>query len=447
MERPVENKLGTKPIPGLLLSMAIPLIAANIITALYNIVDGIYVAKLSQTALTATTLAFPAQLLTQSVASGTAGGVNSLLSRRLGAKAFDDANDTARHGLVLAALSYAVILVFGLLLSGPFIGLFTGEPELKALGTTYLTVCLVGSIGMFFSFSFHGILEATGRTGFCLIMQATGAVINIVLDPILIFGKFGFPAMGIAGAAVATVFAQIVGALLGLVFNLKANTDVKLKLKGFRFRGSILREIYTVGVPSMLMMSIGSLMDVGMNKILISVSDTAVSVFGVYYKLQSFVFMPVFGISQGMVPIVGYNYGARRVPRMKQVVRLALFSAFVVMGLGTLLFQLCPRVLLSWFSATEEMYSIGVPALRICSLGFLLSAACIMLGDTLMGMGIGYVSAVNSFLRQIVILERVWGVESVWYAFVASEFMSLTYSTIMFVKLWREKVRPLEAGV
>ena len=387
-------------------------------------------------------------------ATGIGVGVNALLSKSLGEGNQDRANRTAGNGVTLAVMATVLVMLFGIFGSRSYFDMMSDSALTIDFGAKYISICCLFSLGIFIEVLGERLLQSSGRTMYTMVTQGVGAVVNIILDPVLIFGLGPFPKMGIAGAAVATVFAQIVGALLGLVFNLKANTDVKLKLKGFRFRGSILREIYTVGVPSMLMMSIGSLMDVGMNKILISVSDTAVSVFGVYYKLQSFVFMPVFGISQGMVPIVGYNYGARRVPRMKQVVRLALFSAFVVMGLGTLLFQLCPRVLLSWFSATEEMYSIGVPALRICSLGFLLSAACIMLGDTLMGMGIGYVSAVNSFLRQIVILlplayvlERIWGVESVWYAFVASECMSLTYSTIMFVKLWREKVRPLEAGV
>lgn len=445
-----ENKLGIEPVPRLLASMAIPLIIANVITALYNIVDGIYVAELSQSALTATTLCYPMQLFTQSVASGTAGGINSLLSRSLGAKNFDKAEATIQHGLVLSFLSYLLFLIIGVTLSEPFIGLFTKDEELLSLGSTYLSICLVASVGMFFTFLFNGMLESTGHTGFCLIMQGAGALINIVLDPILIFGYFGFPKMGIAGAAVATVFAQIVSAVLGLIFNFSCNHEIKLSLSRFSFDGGIIKEIYTVGVPSMIMMSIGSVMDVGMNKILIKVSGTAVSVFGIYYKLQNFVFMPVFGISQGMVPIVGYNYGARRESRMKEVVKLSLISASILMGMGTLLFQIFPRQLLMWFSATDDMYTLGIPALRIISTTFILAAFCIILGDTLMGMGIGYVSAVNSFLRQIVVLlplayffEKQFGVMYVWYAFVVSEVTSLIFTSIQFKRLWRKKLSRL----
>ena len=452
MEQIKENKLGVMPVPKLLASMSIPLIVANVITALYNVVDGIYVAQLSETALAATTLAYPAQMVMQAVASGTAGGVNSLLSRRLGAKRFGDANDAASHGLVLSAIGYLLFLVLGLTLSRWFIGLFTDEQTLYTMGYQYLEVCLCGSVGIFFAYAFNSLLESTGHTGFCLIMQGTGGIINIVLDPILIFGRFGFPEMGIRGAAVATVISQCIGAVLGLIFCLTGNHDIQISFKGFRMKGPVVKEIYQVGVPAMLMMGMGSLMNVGMNKILIAISDTAVSVFGIYYKLQNFVFMPVFGITQGMVPIVGYNYGARRPARMKQALKLALVVSAVIMGIGTVVLHLWPEAFLRLFSATEEMYEIGVPALRITSIPFIMSAFCIVLGDFLNGLGIGYVTAVNSFLRQILILlplawlfERLFGIHYVWYAFVASEFMSLGYSTVMFFKLWKQKVKPLEA--
>ena len=446
-----QNKFGTWPVPKLLWSMAVPLIAANVIIALYNIIDGIYVAQLSETALTATTLAFPAQLLMQSVASGTATGVNSLFSRRLGARRVEEANRTATHGLLLALISYAVFLVLALTLSGPFIRLFNPSPALCAMGIEYLTIVLAGSIGVFLTFSMGGILEATGHASLYMIMIAGGVVVNIVLDPILIFGWFGLPAMGISGAAVATILSQCLSAVFGIVFNLRMNRDVRFRLRGFRFDREDLGEIYKVGIPSILMQSLGSIMNVGMNKLLISESETAVSVFGVYYKMQTFVFMPVFGITQAQSVIVGYNYGAKNPVRMRQTIKLAVQAGTVVMLVGTAVVHLFPQAILALFSAGPEMMAIGVHALRVVSMPFVLSAACIVLGDALTGMGIGYVSAINSFIRQLlVLLPAAWllmrwlGLDAVWYAFVLSEFASLSYTLVMFRKLWRQKVTPLE---
>ncbi|MDO5778063.1 MAG: MATE family efflux transporter [Eubacteriales bacterium] len=396
MEQTQENKLGVYLIPKLLRSMALPLIVANIITALYNIVDGIYVAQLSEVAMAATTLAFPAQLLMQSVASGTATSVNSLLSRRLGAGKRREADAVATHGFLLAVISYLMFLVLGLLLSKPFIGAFSGNAELCTMGTQYLTIVLAGSIGSFLTYSMGGMLEAVGHAGLCMIMSAVGAVTNIVLDPILIFGGLGLPAMGISGAAVATVFSQIVSAVLGIIFNLFLNKDVSICLKGFRFVKRDLEEIYKVGIPSILMQSLGSIMNVGMNKILIEDSEAAVSVFGVYYKMQTFVFMPVFGVTQAQSIIVGYNYGAKNTQRMRRVIKLALISGILIMSAGTAIVHLFPEKLLDLFSAGEDMMTIGVHALRVMTMPFCLSAICIILGDALNGMGIGYVSAINS---------------------------------------------------
>lgn len=446
-----QNKFGAWPVPKLLWSMAVPLITANIIIALYNIIDGIYVAQLSETALTATTLAFPAQMLMQSVAGGTATGVNSLFSRRLGASRMEEANRVASHGLVLALIGYAVFLALGLGLSGPFIRLFQPSEALRVMGTEYLTIVLAGSIGVFLTFSMGGILEATGHANLYMAMTATGAVVNIVLDPILIFGWFGLPAMGISGAALATVLSQILSALLGIVFNLRMNRDVRFRLRGFRFDREDLGEIYQVGIPSILMQSLGSVMNVGMNKLLIADSETAVSVFGVYYKMQTFVFMPVFGITQAQSVIVGYNYGAKRPDRMRHTIKLAVQAGTLIMLLGTAVVHLFPQAILALFNAGPEMISIGVHALRVVSMPFVLSAACIVLGDALTGMGIGYVSAVNSFIRQLlVLLPAAWvlmrflGIDWVWYAFVLSEFASLSYTLVLFRRIWRQKVTPLE---
>ena len=446
MEKAQENKLGVYPIPKLLWSMALPLIVANIITALYNIVDGIYVAQLSEVALTATTLAFPAQILMQSVAGGTATGVNSLLSRRLGADRHKEADTAATHGFVLALLSYLVFLVLGLFFSRPFIRMFSDNTELCTMGTQYLTIVLVGSVGSFLTFSMGGLLEATGHAGLCMAMNAAGAVINIVLDLILIFGRLGFPAMGISGAAIATIFSQIVSAVLGVLFNLFLNQDVHIHLKGFHFEKQDLEEIYKVGVPSILMQSLGSIM-----KILISSSEAAVSVFGVYYKMQTFVFMPVFGVTQAQSIIVGYNYGARKPQRMRQVIKLALISGVLIMLTGTAIVHLFPEMILGLFSAGADMMAIGVHALRVMTMAFAISAVCIILGDALTGMGIGYVSAINSFIRQILVLPplayllmHIVGIDGIWYAFVISEFASLTFTLVSFRKLWRRKVKPLE---
>ena len=451
MEKAQENKLGVYPIPKLLWSMALPLIVANIITALYNIVDGIYVAQLSEVALTATTLAFPAQILMQSVAGGTATGVNSLLSRRLGASRHKEADAAATHGFVLALLSYLVFLVLGLFFSRPFICMFSDNAELCTMGTQYLAIVLVGSIGSFLTFSMGGMLEATGHAGLCMAMNAAGAVINIVLDPILIFGKLGFSAMGISGAAIATIFSQIVSAVLGVLFNLLLNRDMHIHLKGFHFEKQDLEEIYKVGVPSILMQSLGSIMNVGMNKILISSSEAAVSVLGVYYKMQTFVFMPVFGVTQAQSIIVGYNYGARKPQRMRQVIKLALISGVLIMLTGTAIVHLFPEMILGLFSAGADMMAIGVHALRVMTMAFAISAVCIILGDALTGMGIGYVSAINSFIRQILVLPplayllmHIVGIDGIWYAFVISEFDSLTFTLVSFRKLWRRKVKPLE---
>ncbi len=442
-----ENRLGTASVPELLWSLSLPLIVANVITALYNIVDGIYVARLSEMALTATTLAYPAQLLMQSVASGTATGVNSLLSRRLGAGRRQDADAAAAHGMVLAILSYLVFLVLGLLFSRAFIQMFSENAQLCTMGTQYLSIVLVGSIGSFLTFSMGGMLEAAGHAGLCMVMSAMGAVINIVLDPILIFGMFGFPALGISGAAIATVISQIVSAFLGVLFNRFCNKDIHVGLRGFKFSGENLSEIYKVGVPNILMQSLGSIMNVGMNKILIAESEAAVSVFGVYYKMQTFVFMPVFGVTQAQSIIVGYNYGARKPERMKRVIKLALCSSVLLMFAGTAIVHLFPDKILALFSAGEDMQVIGIHALRIMTMAFPISAVCIILGDALTGMGIGYVSAVNSFIRQILILlpvayllMRLVGISGIWYAFTISEFSSLLVTLLLFCRLWKKKV-------
>lgn len=451
METKQENKLGTMPVGRLILSVSLPLMVSMFVQALYNIVDGIYVAQISENALTATSLAFPAQMLMVSVSVGTGVGVNSLLARRLGEKRFDEANATATHGLFLAAMSTLVFMLLGILFAHPFIAAFTDVQEIVEMGTAYLRICMIWSAGIFFAVMGERLLQATGNSLLSMLSQLAGAVTNIILDPILIFGRYGAPAMGIRGAAVATVIGQIFGAVIALSLNALKNKEIKFRLRGFRPSGVIIGGIYKVGVPSIVMQSIGSVMNVGMNKILIVFSTTAVAVFGVYYKLQSFVFMPVFGLTQGMVPIIGYNYGAKRPDRLMRAFKLALVIAVCIMTAGTLIFCLLPRQLLGLFDASDEMIRIGVRALRIISLTFIPAAVSIIAGNTMVGMGNGMVSMINSITRQLVVLlpsayllASSFGLDYAWYSLPLAEVVALTYSLIMFRREYRRKVLPLE---
>ncbi len=446
-----ENKLGRMPIGKLLVSVSLPLMVSMLVQALYNIVDGIYVAQISENALTATSLAYPAQMLMISVAVGTGVGVNSLLARKLGEKRFDEANATATHGLILAAASTLVFVVLGVLFSRPFIAAFTEVEEIVEMGTTYLEVCAVWSVGVFFGIIGERLLQATGNSLLSMFSQLVGAITNIILDPILIFGRFGAPEMGIKGAAVATVIGQVAGAATALILNHFKNREIKFQFRGFRFSGQIVGNIYKVGVPSIIMQSISSVMNVGMNKILIMFSTTAVAVFGVYYKLQSFVFMPVFGLTQGLIPITGYNYGARRPDRVMHAYKLATVVAVAIMAVGTGIFCLFPQQLLALFQASPDMLRIGVRALRIISLTFIPAAVSIVAVNTLAGLGNGVVSMINSFMRQMVVLlpcaylfASLFGLEFAWYAMLLAEIVALVFTLIMFKREYSRKIRPME---
>lgn len=450
MEGQRENKLGVMPVGKLLMSVSLPLMISMFVQALYNIVDGIYVAQISENALTATSLAFPAQMLMIAVSVGTGVGVNSLLSRKLGEKRFDEANDTARNGLFLAFVSCVVFMLLGVFFARPFIAAFTDVPEIIEMGTQYLTVCMVLNIGVFFGIMGERLLQATGKSALSMVAQLVGAVTNIVLDPILIFGRYGFPEMGITGAAVATVIGQILGAIVALVFNLTLNKEIHVTFKNFRPNGPIIGSIYQVGVPSIVMQSIGSVMNVGMNKILIGFSTTAVAVFGVYFKLQSFVFMPVFGLTQGLIPIVGYNYGARRPQRVMHAYKLCTIVAAAIMAVGTAVFFLFPDWLLGLFQASPDMLLIGTRALRIISLAFIPAAISIVAGNTLAGIGNGMISMVNSILRQLIVLlpcayllSRRFGLDSVWYSILIAEIVSLFFTLLMFTKEYNKKIKSM----
>ena len=368
MEQTKENKMGTMPVNKLLVTMSLPMVISMIVQALYNIVDSIFVSRLSEDALTAVSMAFPMQNLMISVAVGTGVGINAMLSRALGEKKFEAANKTAENGIFIEVLGYVLFLLIGIFVTKPFFLAQAGAGDIANMGIEYTRICLLMSFGIFMQIGFERILQSTGRTIFTMITQSTGAIINIILDPILIFGLFGMPKMGVAGAAIATVTGQICAAILAITFNLTKNPDVHISFKGFKPQIIFVKNILSVGIPSIIMSSVGSAMTFGMNKILITFSSTAVAVFGVYFKLNSFVFMPVFGLNNGMVPIVSYNYGAQNKKRLTKTIKLAIMYAVCIMFIGIMLFQFMPDVLLRLFDASDHMLEIGIPALRVISL-------------------------------------------------------------------------------
>ena len=442
--------MGVMPVNKLLITMALPMIISMLVQAMYNIVDSIFVSRICEDALTAVSLAFPMQNLMIAVASGTGVGMNALLSRSLGEKNQESANAAAKHGIFLALCSYLVFLLFGLIACGFFFRTQTDSTVIIRYGETYLSICCICSIGIFMQMNFERILQATGRTFYSMITQTVGAVINIILDPILIFGMFGMPEMGIAGAAVATVFGQIVASLLAIFFNIRFNTDVSLNFRGFRPHGRIIRQIYSVGIPSILMMSISSVMVYGMNRILLAFTSTATAVFGVYFKLQSFIFMPIFGMNNGMVPIVAYNYGAAKPDRILKTIKLAMTYAEAFMLIGLAAFQLIPDVLLSMFNASTDMLAIGEPALRTISWSFLVAGICIICSSTFQALGNGMYSLLVSFARQLVVLlpaafllSLTGNVNAVWWSFPIAEVASLTCSLLFLRRINRKILAPL----
>ena len=396
-----ENKMGTMPVNKLLVSMSLPMIASMLVQALYNVVDSVFVAQISENALTAVSLAFPIQSLMIAVSSGTCVGINALLSRSLGEKRQKEANLSAVNGVFLAFVSYLVFALMGIFGSHLFFASQTENREIVEFGTQYLTICLIFSFGIFMEMTFERIMQSTGRTIYSMVTQGTGAIINIILDPIMIFGLFGFPRLGIRGAAIATVTGQIIAMILAVWFNHKKNRDVQLSFKGFKPDGRIIAKIYEVGVPSIVMQSIVSIMTFGMNKILIMFSETAVSVLGIYFKLQSFIFMPIFGLNNGVIPIVAYNYGAGHKKRIMDTIKLSTFIAVGIMLIGLIIFQVFPEGLLKLFNASDHMLEVGVPALRIISTSFLFAGYCIILGSVFQALGNGVYSLIVSVARQL----------------------------------------------
>ena len=449
-EAPAENKMGVMPVNRLLFTMSLPMILSMLVQALYNIVDSIFVAQIGETALAAVSLAFPVQNLIIAVSVGTGVGVNALLSRSLGEKNQETANLAAVNGIFVFFLSYLLFAVFGLFFARMYFTVQTSNPEIIEQGTIYLSVCSIFSFGIFLEIALERIMQSTGRTIYNMITQGLGAIINIILDPILIFGLFGFPRMGILGAAVATVIGQIIAMLLLLYFNIRKNSDVNLNMRRFRPDTAIIAEIYRVGLPSIIMQSISSVMTFGVNKILLLFSETAVSVFGIYFKLQSFIFMPVFGLNNAMVPIVAYNYGAARKDRIMKTIRSSVTAAVVIMLAGLAIFQIFPEQLLYLFDASEHMMGIGVPALRIISLSFLFAGYCIVIGSVFQALGNGVYSLITSAARQLVcILPAAWlfasvfGLHAVWYAFPLAEIISVVLTTLLFRRIYQKKIQLL----
>lgn len=450
-EKREENKMGVMPVKQLIISMSLPMMISMLVQALYNVVDSIFVAKISEDALTAVTLAFPMQNLMIALASGTGVGINSLLSRSLGEKKFDRSDAAANTGIMLTILNFVIFLIAGIVGARAFIASQTSDVAIIEDGAVYLGIVTTLSLGLFCQVTFERLLQSTGRTVYSMISQLTGAVINIIFDPIMIFGLLGCPAFGVAGAAYATVLGQTVAAVVGLVLNLKYNHDIKIKLSSIiKPKADIVGQIYMVGVPSILMMSIGSVMTYLMNQILIAFSTTAAAVFGVYFKLQSFFFMPIFGMNNGVIPVLAYNYGARNRKRIDDALKFAFALAISIMLVGTIVFELIPGVLLKMFDASDDMLAIGIPALRIIAVHFPIAAASIVMGSIFQAFAKSIYSLFVSIGRQLVVLIPVayllsltGNLNAVWFAFPIAEVVSFILSLMFFRIVYRSTVEKM----
>ena len=450
-----ENKMGTMPIGKLVFNMSLPMMVSMMVQALYNIVDSIFVAKLSENALTAVSLAFPLQTLLIAVGTGTGVGMNALLSKSLGEKDFKKANKTATNAAFLYAVSYIVFLILGFTVVKPFYRSQVGsaDAEIMTMGVDYLSTVMIFSFGIFTQVFFERLLTSTGRTIFSMTSQLSGAVTNIILDPILIFGMFGAPKMGVTGAAVATVIGQCVAGLVAGTCNHKFNHEVRFQFKGFKPDFKIIGTIYAVGIPSIIMQSIGSVMTYCMNRILIEFSSTATAVFGVYFKLQSFFFMPVFGLNNGITPIIAYNYGARQRKRMVKTIKVSLVMAFCLTFIGFVLFESIPQALLGLFNASNDMLKIGVPALRTIGVHYLIAWFCIIVGTVFQALGKAVFSMVVSIMRQLVVLvpaayllAKFGGLHMVWWSFPIAEVMSFIVSLTFLIKIWNDIIKDIPEG-
>ena len=448
---PQGNKMGTWPIGKLLVNMALPLVISMLVQALYNVVDSIYVSRISESAVTALSLAFPIQNLLIGCATGVGVGVNSLLSKSLGEQNYERANRTAGNGMLLSVLFTALFVIFGLFFARPFFATQTTVPETLEGGSIYLAIVTVGSIGIFVEILFERLLQASGNAFQSMVTQTVGAVTNIILDPVLIFGWFGLPEMGIAGAALATVIGQWIAAILAMGLNLKYNKELKtLNRSHAKPDGYVIRSIMNVGIPSIIMVGIGSVMNFGINQILQGFSETATGVFGIYFKLQSFFFMPLFGINNAVISIVAFNYGARNPERMLKTLKLAAMAGLSIMLVGLAVFQSAPELLLAVFDPSDEFMRMAVRALRTISWCFPVAAVCIILGSTFQSLGTGIYATIVSLARQLVVLlpaayllSLSGEVTRVWWAWPIAESMGLTMTLIFFLRNYRQRIKPL----
>lgn len=445
-----ENKMGTMPVGKLLIQISLPIMISMFVQALYNIVDSIFVAKLSTDALTAVSLAFPIQNLMISAGVGTGVGINALLSMRLGQKDNKAVNQTALNGVFLVIITIVLFIILGLTIPHAYLKSQTSNMQIVELGTDYLEICMIFCFGLFIAITFERLLQATGRTVLSMISQMAGAITNIILDPIMIFGFFGIPAMGIKGAAWATVIGQIIGALISVILNIKINKEINFNPKGFKPQSKIIIDIYKVGIPSILLGSIGSVLTYLLNLILGAFSTIAIAVYGVYFKLQSFVFMPVFGLNNGIVPIVAYNYGAKYKKRIIDSIKMCAIVALAIMGLGTFIFEVFPGQLLAMFSPNEEMLEIGIPALRIIAIHFPIAAIGITFTSVFQAFGRGFLSMCVSFIRQIfALLPSAWllsltgNINNFWWAFVIAELFSLIACIFAMKNVYKTQIKNL----
>ena len=449
-----ENKMGVMPVKKLIVTMSLPMMISMLVQALYNIVDSIFVAQLSEEALTGVTLAFPLQTLMFSVVGGTGVGINAMLSKALGEKKLDEADLAAGNGLVLSIIAAIIFMTASFMgAAGAFIRSQTSDPLIAREGTTYLSIVMVLSIGMASQVTIERLLQSTGRTFYTMITQGLGAIINIIMDPIMIFGLYGFPKLGVAGAAYATIIGQSIAAMLALYFNLKKNPDIRFSPRIFKLKLDVVKRIYFVGIPSILMIAIGSVMTYLFNLILTAFSSTAVAVFGVYFKLQSFFFMPVFGLNNGVIPVLAYNYGAKKKDRINEALKFGIALAFTVMCIGTIVFELMPERLLQMFSASDDMMLIGIKALRTIAWHFPIAGVCIAMGSVFQAFGRSFYSMVISLGRQIFVLIPVayalsltGNVDNVWWAFLVSETVSFCLTVIFFRRLNKAVTREMEEG-
>ncbi|MDN5298025.1 MAG: hypothetical protein PWP51_578 [Clostridiales bacterium] len=449
-----ENKMGVLPIPKLIMTMSLPAVLSMMVQALYNIVDSIFVAKINEEAITALSLAFPVQLVIVACFVGMGVGINSSISRKLGAKDTEGAMMTAEHGFLIAGVLYLFVALLGLFFVDPFVKLFTDDALIIRYSHSYLTIIMLFAFGRIFAQVGVSIFQGTGEMVVPMVSQLIGAVTNIILDPILIFGYFGLPALGVPGAAIATIIAQITSMIFVLLYLTRFKRVITFKFRGFKVNREILKQIVIVGLPAAAMQALASVMLVGLNLILAGFTTTAVAVLGIYYKLQSFVFMPVFGLSQGLMPIIGYNYGARNKVRLTSALKLALGIAFAYMTLGLVVFQLFSREMILLFNGTEDMLAIGKHAFRIISMGYPLAAISIVISTAFQGLGDAYLSMIVAFIRQIVvllplaaILGKLFGIDTLWYAFFFSEVVGTTFVLWFYQRTYRAKIAMLEETV